>query len=124
VGRDWFCGCRGRGNFVSPASPACPDHAPRLTEAVAVVGTHLRPLRRATVQFGLDKRCDVDAVDQDVLQFAAYLDVDELDAAHPHPGEVDSLHLGVPKTDALKTRSGEVLAMEPGHRHDARGVDV
>jgi hypothetical protein len=97
---------------------------PRLTEAVAVVGTHLRPLRRATVQFGLDERCDVDSVDHDVLQFAADLDVDELGAAHPHPGEVDSLHLSVAKTDAFETRSGEVLLVKPGHRHDARGVDV
>jgi hypothetical protein len=100
------------------------DDCPRLTEAVAVVGTHLRPRRHSAIQFGLDERCDVDAVDHDVLQLAADLDLDELDAAHPHPGEVDSLYLGVPMTDALEMRSGEVLLVKPGHSHDARGVDM
>jgi hypothetical protein len=105
-----------------------------LTEPVAVVGAHLRPLRHATVQFGLDERCDVDAVDNDVLQFAADVDIDELDAAHPaavehraanlRPREVDCFHVGVPKTDALKMRSGEVLVVEPGHGHHVRGVGM
>jgi hypothetical protein len=63
------------------------DDRPRLAEAVAVVGTHLGPLRHPAVQFGLDQRRDVDAVHDDVPQFATDLDVDEFDAAHPATGE-------------------------------------
>ena len=102
---------------------------PRSAEPVAVVRAHLGPLRHPAVQFGVDERRDVDTVHDDVLQFAADLDVDQLDAAHPapveqraadlRPAEVDSVHLRVPKTHALETRSGEVLVVEPGHRHHA-----
>jgi hypothetical protein len=51
-------------------------------------------------------------------------DIDELDAAHPHAGEVDSLRLGVSKIRALESRAGEVLVMKPGHGLHARGVDL
>jgi len=111
-----------------------------MTEPVAVVGSHPRPLRHATVQFGVDERCDVDAVHDDVLQLAADLDVDQLDAAHAalvergaadlRPGEVDIVHAGAieehlgeggaPETQPLEARSGEVLLAELGHGHHAR----
>ncbi len=84
----------------STCRPQPLQDGPRLAEAVAVVGSHLRPLGHPAVQLGLDQRRDVDAVDDDVLQLAVDLDVDQLDAAHPgavqhgaadlHSGEVDA----------------------------------
>ena len=74
-----------------------------------------------------DERRDVDTVHDDVVQFAADFNVDQLHTAHPaaverctadlRPAEVDSVHPGLPKTDALEPRAGEVLIVEPGHRH-------
>jgi hypothetical protein len=49
------------------ALPQPLQDGPRLTEPVGVVGAHPRPLGHATVQFGVDERCDVDAVHDDVL---------------------------------------------------------
>jgi hypothetical protein len=116
------------------ALPQPLQDCPRVTEPVAVVGTHLRPLRHAAVEFGLDERCNIHPIDHDVLQFAADLDIDELDPAHPaaveraaadlRAAEVDRVHVGVPEADALETSSGEVLLVEPGHGHHARGVDM
>jgi hypothetical protein len=42
---------------------------------------------------GLHERCDVDAIDHDVLQFAADLDVDELDRANP--GHCEARIIGI-----------------------------
>jgi hypothetical protein len=76
--------------------------------------TRHRALPQPLEDRDLDERCDVDAVDNDVLQFAADLDIDELDAAHPAAVEHRAANL----------RPCEVLLVEPGHGHRARGVGM
>lgn len=108
---------------------------PRLAEPVAVVGAHLRPIGHPTVELGLDERCDVHAVDDDVLQLPVDPHVEQLDSSHPGlgeergadvrsrevhvpqacVGEVDVVEGGPSQAHAPEPCTGEVLLDELGH---------
>ena len=73
--------------------PTVPAHSrsrivPRFAEACGVGRAHLGPVRIPPVEFGLDQRPDVDAVDRQVHDLAVDIDVAKLDAAHHDPGQV------------------------------------
>jgi hypothetical protein len=55
------------------------EDIPRLAETGRVCRAHPDPVRVPAVELGIDQRCDVDAIDHDVLDLAVYVDVDQLD---------------------------------------------
>ncbi len=73
----------------------------------------------------MHERHDVDAVDLDVEQLAADVDVDQFDAAHHDAAhvdrakgrvrEIDGAKRRTPQPDALEARATEILTTEFGH---------
>jgi hypothetical protein len=98
---------------------------PRLAEARRVRRAHLGPVGVAPVQFGVDQRPDIDAVDRHVLDLAGDVDVAQFDAAQhrlaqrdaeePAPGQVDRPELRAAEVDALEPRTGQVVPGEVSH---------
>jgi hypothetical protein len=112
-------------------SPAVFQDVPGLAEVVGRPRLHLGVVGIPTHHLGLDQRPDVDAVDDDVLQLAVDLDVEQLGASDPEsvqiglpdphvvqvdqperrPGQVDAIEAGVPQVGALVRDAREVLPL-------------
>jgi hypothetical protein len=110
---------------INRTFPKPVQDCPRLSEPVGVYWAHFWPKGIATIQFGLDQRRDVHAIDHEVLDVTVDVDVNQIDTAHHHSTQVDASELGVRKVDGVKhcavhfdlfeTGTPKVGVLELGH---------
>jgi hypothetical protein len=79
-----------------------------------VSGPHLGPAGVAPVELRVHQRRYVDPIDQKVLDLTVDADVDQLDAAHHYPAEVDPAELGVGEVDGAELGTCQVDTLETG----------
>ena len=93
-------------------SPEIVQDSPRFAEPVGILGSHLRSIGVATIEFRLNQWRDVDLVDDEVLYVTVDVDVDEVNAAHHDAAEVDGVEGGVGEVDASKRCRRQIHILE------------
>ena len=68
----------------------------------------------APVEFRVQQRSDVDAVDGEILDLAVDVGVDQLDAAHDDTMQTDTSEPGSGQVDGAQLGSAEIDPLEPG----------
>jgi hypothetical protein len=90
------------------------DNIPRLLEASLVCRAHLRAVGVSPVELGVDQRTDVDAIDRHILDLTIDVDINQLDASHHRPLQINGAELCSAQVDGAKVRAAEVDALKPG----------
>jgi hypothetical protein len=67
-----------------------------------------------SIEFRFDQRRHVDAVDDEILDLAMYVDVDQVDAAHHDATQIHALKLGVVEVHATKFSAAQIDVLESG----------
>ena len=90
------------------------QYVPGFAVSGGVGRAHLGPAGVAAVEFGLHQRRDVDAVDPEVLDLAADVDVHQVRPADRDSGQVDQAEACAGEVDVVEVGTGQVDVLEPG----------
>jgi hypothetical protein len=96
------------------------EDAPRVADAGRVCRAHLGPAGIPPIQLGVHQGPDVDAIDRLVHDLAVDVNVDQFDAPHHDPAQVDPAEPGAGQVDRAELRAAEVNALDREPRRSAR----
>ena len=73
---------------------------PRFSEAIRIGGSHSYAVGLSSIEFRFDERRHVNTVDHQILNCAADVDIDEVDAAHHRAAQINRLELRIREVNA------------------------